>query len=70
MYLRSHVCAQSRPTLGDASVHGTSQAGILEWAHISYSGILPDPGIRPASLVSPTLAGRFFTTSATWEALI
>ena len=29
---------------------------------------LPDPGIKPASLMSPALAGRFFTTSATWEA--
>ena len=28
------------------------------------SGDLPDPGIEPASLVSPALAGRFFTTSA------
>ena len=31
-------------------------------------GDLPDPGIKPASLTSPTLAGGFFTTSATWEA--
>ena len=28
---------------------------------------LPDPGIKPASL-TPVLAVRFFTTSATWEA--
>ena len=28
---------------------------------------LPDPGIEPRSLVSDALAGRFFTTSATWE---
>ena len=28
---------------------------------------LPDPGIEPASLVSPALAGRFFTASSTWE---
>ena len=28
-------------------------------------GDLPDPGIEPAS---PALAGRFFTSSATWEA--
>ena len=27
-----------------------------------------DPGIEPASLASPALAGRFFTTSASWEA--
>ena len=31
-------------------------------------GDLPDPGIEPESLMSPALAGRFFTTSATWEA--
>ena len=31
-------------------------------------GDLPDPGIEPASLLSPTLVGRVFTTSATWEA--
>ena len=29
---------------------------------------LPDPGLKPASLMSPALAGRFFTTTATWEA--
>ena len=33
-------------------------------------GDLPDPGIEHESLVSPALAGEFFTTSATWEALI
>ena len=33
-------------------------------------GDLPDPGIELESLVSPALAGRFFTTSATWEALL
>ena len=32
-------------------------------------GDLPDPGIEPASLASPVLAGGFFTTSATWKAL-
>ena len=31
---------------------------------------LPDPRIKPASLTSPALAGRFFTTSATWEAQV
>ena len=29
---------------------------------------LPDPGIEPVSLMPPPLAGRFLTTSATWEA--
>ena len=31
-------------------------------------GDLPDPGIEPVPSMSPALAGRFFTTSATWEA--
>ena len=32
-------------------------------------GDLPNPGIEPMSLLSPALAGGFFTTSATWEGL-
>ena len=31
-------------------------------------GDLPGPGIKPESLMSPELAGGFFTTSATREA--
>ena len=31
-------------------------------------GDLPDPGIEHMSFMSPTLAGRFFTTSASWKA--
>ena len=30
---------------------------------------LPDPGMESVSLMPPALAGVFFTTSATWEAL-
>ena len=30
-------------------------------------GDLPDPGTEPMSPASPALAGRFSTTSATWE---
>ena len=30
------------------------------------AGDLPDPGIKPTSLMSPELAGRFFTTSVIW----
>ena len=40
----------------------------LEWVAVPL-GDLPDPGIEPASLVSPSLAGGFFSISATWEAL-
>ena len=32
-------------------------------------GDLPDLGIKLESLTYPALAGRFVTTSATWEAL-
>ena len=31
-------------------------------------GDLPNLGIKSTSLMSPALAGRFFTASATWEA--
>ena len=39
------------------------------WRGLPYSppGHLPDPQAKPISLLSPTLAGRFFTTSAIWE---
>ena len=53
----------------DSSVHGISQARILGDCHFFLQGILPDPGTEPKSLVSPALAGKLFTTSATWEAL-
>ena len=33
-------------------------------------GDLPDTGTKPTSLISPALAGGFFTPSTTWEALI
>ena len=41
--------------------------GGLPWL---LPGDLPNPGIKLTPLTSPALAVRFFTTSATWEALI
>ena len=40
------------------------------WSGLPCSppGDLPDPEIEPVPLMSPALAGGFFTTSATWEA--
>ena len=35
-----------------SSVHGTFQTGIMEWVSVSFSGGLPDPGIKLASPVS------------------
>ena len=48
-------------------VHWIFQAGILEWVAISYSWNLPKLGIKPASHVSPALAGGFFTTEPPGE---
>ena len=41
------------------------------WSGLPFSPAedFPNPGIKPAFPMSPGLAGRFFTTSATWEAL-
>ena len=47
-----------------SSVHGISQARILECVAFPFPGDLPDLGIKPASLA---LGGEFFTNSATWE---
>ena len=51
-----------------SSVHRVLQARILEWVTMPSSRAISNPGIKRASPVSPALAGRFFTTSATWEA--
>ena len=42
------------------------------WSGLPFPspGDLPNSGIEPVSLTSPALAGRFLTTSATWEALL
>ena len=42
------------------------------WSGLPFPspGDLPDPGLKPMSLASPALAGRFFTTSGAWETLM
>ena len=42
------------------------------WSGLQWPspGDLPNPGIEPMFLMSPALAGRFFTTSATWDAIV
>ena len=39
------------------------------WSGLPFPSLvyLPNPGIKRTSLLSPTLAGGFFTTSTTWE---
>ena len=57
--------------LSGSSVHGDSPGkNTVSGLPCSPPGDFPDPGIKPTSLKSPALVGRFFTTSATWEALI
>ena len=63
------VSLQSCPTLCDpmdGSPPGSPVPGILKARTLQLPfptpGDLPDPGIEPMSLVSPTLAGGFFTT--------
>ena len=40
------------------------------WSRLPFPspGGLPYPGVEHVSLMSPALAGEFFTTSTTWEA--
>ena len=45
-----------------SSVHAILQARILEWVAMPSCRGSPDPGIEATSLMSPALAGEFFTT--------
>ena len=62
-----YVCAQSCRTLCNptdcsqpgSSVHAISQAGKRSRLPFPTPGDLPDPGIKPTSLMSPGLAGGF-----------
>ena len=42
------------------------------WSGLPFppSGYIPNPGIKPKSLASPALAGGFFTSCDSWEALL
>ena len=61
------LCNSVDCSLPGSSIHGILQGRILEWAAISFSRDLPDPGIEPSTLTPPVLVGGFFTTSATGE---
>ena len=62
------ICNPTDHSPPGSPVHGTLQARILEGVAMPSSRDLPHPQIKPASLMSPALAGGFFPTSATWEA--
>ena len=68
----SNELLQSCPTVCYCIDWGTSafSVGVSRqeyWSGLPFpsAGDLPNPGIEPASLMSPALAGRFFATSAT-----
>ena len=71
------ICARSCPvvchprdcSLPGSSAHGIFEARILVYVAIPYSGGSSPPRDQTLTLVSPALAGGFFTTSSTWEAL-
>ena len=73
-HYRDHVCS----VVSDSEAQWTvaPQASLpMEFSRqehwsgmpVHSPGDLPNPGIEPTSLASPVLAGRFFTTSTTWE---
>ena len=64
------LCDPVDCSLPGSSVQGILQTRILEWVAMPSSGSLPNPGMEPAFLMLPALAGGFFTTSATWEEVI
>ena len=69
--LSQFSCVQFFATLWTAARQTPLSMGFSRqeyWSGLPFlpPGDLPDPGIEP---ISPALAGRFFTTSAIWEAL-
>ena len=61
------LCDPMNCSLPVSPIPGILQARILDWIAVSSSRDLPNPEIEPTSLMSPALAGRFFTTSTSWE---
>ena len=70
--MEGSLCACSRSVVSDSlwplhcspagsSVHEIFQARILGWVAISFSRRSLQPGIKPASLASPALAGGLLT---------
>ena len=72
MRVHTHACVLNHLIVSYSSrPHGACQAPLsLEFSRQEYwsglpfptPGDLPNPGIKPASLASPALAGGFFTT--------
>ena len=73
MRAKSHQSCQLFVTLQTVAHQASLSTGFSQqkyWNGLPFPppGNLPNPGIEPISLIFPALAGRLFTTSATWEA--
>ena len=68
--LQSHLTLRDPMdcSLPASSVHGMLQARILDWVAMPSSRESSDLEMEPTSLMFPAWAGKFITTSATWEA--
>ena len=71
--LNHFSCVQLFVTLWTGAHQTPLSMGLSRQAYCSglpcpHPRDLPNPGVKPKSLTSPALAGRFLTTSATWEA--
>ena len=67
-FSRVWLCIPMNRSPPGSSVHEISQARILAWVAMPSSGGSSWPGIESTSLMSPAFAGKFLTTSATYEA--
>ena len=67
LFAENQIC----PTLWTEVCHTPLSKGFSKqeyWSRLPCPppGELPDPGIKPVSLMSPALSGEFFTTGTTW----
>ena len=60
------LCDPVDCSLPGSSVYGFSRQEYWSGLPCPPPGDLPNPGIKPAALTFPELAGKFFTTLATW----
>ena len=57
-------------SLTGSSLYEIFQARMLEWVAMTSSRGSSQPGIKPMSLMSSALVGRFITTSAIWDSTL
>ena len=78
LFMLGATSLQSCPILLDRMDCSPPGSSVLVWSRQEYwsslqsppSRDLPNPGVKPTSLLSPASAGRFFTTSTTWGAQV